>query len=66
VPPRQQPSKPVTVERRLVAFTPPPCHFCGSVKTAVARRMAYVLEVRCAHCASVWFLPKPGHRPFSE
>jgi hypothetical protein len=41
VPPRQSPSQPVAHERRVHAFTPPPCEPCSSPKTEVTTRKDY-------------------------
>jgi hypothetical protein len=47
-------------DRRRQRLQPPPCSECGSTKTAVATRTPYVVYVRCAACACVWSIPKPG------
>ena len=66
MPPRQLPSKPVAVERRRFAFTPPFCESCDSSKTEVATRTDYVLYIRCWACGHVWSVPKPGRQSLAS
>ena len=43
----------------------PACQRCAHSDTAVALRTDYVLYIRCARCAWVWPIPKPGAKPGS-
>jgi hypothetical protein len=66
VPPRQSPPQPVLVERRAVAFKPPPCERCASPQTEVATRTDYYLYIRCGACMHVWSVPRPGVEPIGS
>ena len=51
-------------ERRLNRLEPPPCPDCRHEDTRVTLRTGYVIYFRCARCASIWSVPKPGLEHF--
>jgi hypothetical protein len=50
---------PIAVERRTRRLSIPPCPNCAAPPRVVSRT-DYVLYVRCAQCAYVWCIEKPG------
>jgi len=50
----------VQTERRRNRLTIPRCPECDSHKTAIVVREEYALYARCAACAHVWPIPRPG------
>lgn len=58
------PPDPPPLERRERRVPEPPCPVCGGEQVAVVTRTDYVLYFRCAACAAVWSVPKPGRAFF--